>query len=65
MALREGRVYVPRLVRVPAGEAEVAPLNPQGTVSITGGTGALGARACVASGADARCAPPVAGEPSW
>ena len=66
LAIREGRVYVPRLVRVPAGEPTpaqheprqahrgdseqlaggegIAPLDPHGTILITGGTGALGAQ---------------------
>ncbi len=61
LALREGRIHVPRLVRVPAGvpavdesqaapggqsaaEAAGAPWDPEGTVLITGGTGALGAQ---------------------
>ncbi len=62
LALREGRILVPRLVRVPAGmppaagEAQRVPdgqpaagvagasFDPEGTVLITGGTGALGAQ---------------------
>ncbi|MEV6124758.1 type I polyketide synthase, partial [Streptomyces sp. NPDC052077] len=46
LALREGRMTVPRLTRVPvATEPAPAPapaLDPRGTVLITGGTGALG-----------------------
>ncbi|WP_236808513.1 type I polyketide synthase [Amycolatopsis albispora] len=41
VAVREGRVLVPRLARVTA-EA-TGPLDPAGTVLITGGTGVLGA----------------------
>ncbi|MFJ2264617.1 SDR family NAD(P)-dependent oxidoreductase, partial [Streptomyces sp. NPDC087844] len=42
-ALREGVPYIPRLVHdVPAGLPAPAPLDPAGTVLITGGTGALG-----------------------
>ncbi|WP_405808596.1 type I polyketide synthase [Streptomyces sp. NBC_00210] len=41
IALREGRAAVPRLVRASPG-ADAAPWNPDGTVLITGGTGALG-----------------------
>jgi len=44
LALRAGRLLAPRLVRVPAGEGVAAPLDPEGTVLITGGTGALGAQ---------------------
>jgi acyl transferase domain-containing protein/NAD(P)-dependent dehydrogenase (short-subunit alcohol dehydrogenase family)/acyl carrier protein len=44
LALRTGRVYVPRLVAVPApAELAVPALDPDGTVLITGGTGGLGA----------------------
>ncbi|MFI9629693.1 type I polyketide synthase, partial [Streptomyces sp. NPDC052042] len=44
LALREGRMSVPRLARVPvAPDSAIADaLDPQGTVLITGGTGALG-----------------------
>ncbi|MFD7500128.1 type I polyketide synthase [Streptomyces sp. NPDC059850] len=44
VAVRAGRVFVPRLTRVPAPQL-TAPgaWNPDGTVLITGGTGALGA----------------------
>ncbi|MGW3134252.1 type I polyketide synthase, partial [Streptomyces sp. NPDC001123] len=41
VALRGSRLYVPRLVRVTATPTP-RPLNPNGTVLITGGTGALG-----------------------
>ena len=44
LALRGGRAYVPRLARVPRTAVEQAPpWDPQGTVLITGGTGAIGA----------------------
>ncbi|MFE2851118.1 SDR family NAD(P)-dependent oxidoreductase [Streptomyces lavendulae] len=42
LALRDGRLYAPRLARVPA-PAEPREWNPDGTVLITGGTGGLGA----------------------
>ncbi|MEU3408248.1 type I polyketide synthase [Streptomyces sp. NPDC006670] len=44
LALREGRMTVPRLARVPvaAQPATTPALDPRGTVLITGGTGALG-----------------------
>jgi acyl transferase domain-containing protein len=42
LALREGRALAPRLAPAPPGEAEPAS-PPQGTVLITGATGALGA----------------------
>ncbi|WP_448332890.1 type I polyketide synthase [Streptomyces sp. DSM 41534] len=41
-ALRSGSVAVPRLVRASPAEAQGRPLNPGGTVLITGGTGSLG-----------------------
>ncbi|MEJ2858518.1 MULTISPECIES: type I polyketide synthase [unclassified Saccharothrix] len=41
LALREGAVLVPRLVRAPAGDEAVD--WSEGTVLVTGGTGALGA----------------------
>ncbi|MFG3338070.1 type I polyketide synthase [Streptomyces tendae] len=41
-ALRSGTVAVPRLVRATPAGAQGRPLNPEGTVLITGGTGALG-----------------------
>ncbi|MFI7343942.1 type I polyketide synthase, partial [Streptomyces sp. NPDC050085] len=43
LALREGAVLVPRLVSRPVpDEAGARPLDPEGTVLITGGTGLLG-----------------------
>ncbi|GAA0289580.1 hypothetical protein GCM10010302_29960 [Streptomyces polychromogenes] len=44
LALRDGVMSVPRLARVPVGTepATVPALDPEGTVLITGGTGALG-----------------------
>nr|WLE93511.1 PKS T1(KS-AT-KR-KS-AT-DH-KR-KS-AT-KR-KS-AT-KR) [Streptomyces sp.] len=42
IAVRDGVVRVPRLARVLAGEGSAAELAPEGTVLITGGTGALG-----------------------
>ncbi|MGW2397364.1 SDR family NAD(P)-dependent oxidoreductase [Kitasatospora sp. NPDC001664] len=43
LALRAGRVHVPRLVRATAPEVGAArPWDPEGTVLITGGTGVLG-----------------------
>ncbi|GAA2529815.1 type I polyketide synthase [Pilimelia columellifera subsp. columellifera] len=42
--VREGRAQVPRLVRTPPSDGRTArPLDPDGTVLITGGTGLLGA----------------------
>ncbi|MGW0964522.1 type I polyketide synthase, partial [Streptomyces gelaticus] len=43
-AVRDGRSYVPRLVRAsaPAPETVPAALDPEGTVLVTGGTGGLG-----------------------
>ncbi|MFI9274395.1 type I polyketide synthase [Kitasatospora sp. NPDC052896] len=44
LALREGRAYLPRLTRVPRTEDEPTPRwDAEGTVLITGGTGAIGA----------------------
>ncbi|MFH8477179.1 SDR family NAD(P)-dependent oxidoreductase, partial [Streptomyces sp. NPDC018000] len=46
LALREGALWEPRLVReqqAPAGSLHAARLDPEGTVLITGGTGGLGA----------------------
>ncbi|RCG13805.1 SDR family NAD(P)-dependent oxidoreductase, partial [Streptomyces reniochalinae] len=43
VAVRSGRVLVPRLVRVAAAAHEVPVVDPAGTVLITGGTGGLGA----------------------
>ncbi|WP_425579649.1 SDR family NAD(P)-dependent oxidoreductase, partial [Streptomyces coacervatus] len=47
LAVREGTLYAPRLARVPVTEAEAegeatAALDPDKTVLVTGGTGALG-----------------------
>ncbi|MFC6084169.1 SDR family NAD(P)-dependent oxidoreductase [Sphaerisporangium aureirubrum] len=41
LAVRDGRILVPRLTRTTGGEAP--PLDPEGTVLVTGGTGGLGA----------------------
>ena len=43
IALRDGVVHVPRLAPAPAPAGETELLGPEGTVLITGGTGALGA----------------------
>ncbi|MET9730408.1 type I polyketide synthase [Streptomyces sp. NPDC006458] len=43
LAVREGRVFVPRLVRVGAAAPETELWDTDGTVLITGGTGGLGA----------------------
>ncbi|WP_220182696.1 type I polyketide synthase, partial [Streptomyces reniochalinae] len=43
VAVRSGRVLVPRLVRVAAAAHEVPVVDPASTVLITGGTGGLGA----------------------
>ncbi|MFH8369660.1 type I polyketide synthase, partial [Streptomyces sp. NPDC018031] len=43
LALRAGRALVPRLVtEPPAPDAAAPPFDPEGTVLVTGGTGALG-----------------------
>ncbi|MFD5655771.1 type I polyketide synthase, partial [Streptomyces sp. NPDC127039] len=42
VALREGRILVPRLARVAGAASQVPPLDPDGTVLLTGATGALG-----------------------
>ncbi|MEZ0095916.1 type I polyketide synthase [Streptacidiphilus sp. EB129] len=43
VALREGRVHIPRLARVPVDPEQRQPhWDPLGTVLITGGTGAIG-----------------------
>jgi acyl transferase domain-containing protein len=42
VALREGVLSVPRLTRIGAVGGEARPWNPDGTVLVTGGTGALG-----------------------
>ncbi|HEY0936818.1 MAG TPA: beta-ketoacyl reductase, partial [Trebonia sp.] len=43
LAVRGGRLLAPRLERVPAATAALRPLDPDGTVLITGGTAGLGA----------------------
>ncbi|MFF3985184.1 SDR family NAD(P)-dependent oxidoreductase [Streptomyces sp. NPDC001797] len=43
LALRDGVVVAPRLAPAAAPTAEAARLDPEGTVLVTGGTGALGA----------------------
>ncbi|MFB9463930.1 type I polyketide synthase, partial [Streptomyces cinereospinus] len=44
LVLRDGQMLVPRLAREQhAGEASGSPLDPTGTVLVTGGTGGLGA----------------------
>ncbi len=43
LALRGGRVYVPRLERLPSPSQGPPALDPDGTVLVTGGTGGLGA----------------------
>ncbi|WP_260867643.1 type I polyketide synthase [Streptomyces sp. SAJ15] len=42
LAAREGRLLAPRLVRAGTTSTAPAPLDPEGTVLITGGTGGLG-----------------------
>jgi acyl transferase domain-containing protein len=42
LALREGRALAPHLVRVAGGPTGAAGFDPEGTVLLTGGTGALG-----------------------
>ncbi|WP_232666823.1 type I polyketide synthase [Pseudonocardia sp. TRM90224] len=42
-AIRNGRVLVPRVVRLDTGAGIARPLDPAGTVLVTGGTGTLGA----------------------
>ncbi|WP_247613488.1 acyltransferase domain-containing protein, partial [Streptomyces galbus] len=42
LAVRDGRLFAPRLVRAVAPEAAPSPFAPGGTVLITGATGALG-----------------------
>ncbi|REE94796.1 type I polyketide synthase [Thermomonospora umbrina] len=44
LAVRDGRLHIPRLVTVAADAEERPGLDPDGTVLITGGTGTLGAR---------------------
>ncbi|WP_042375180.1 type I polyketide synthase, partial [Streptacidiphilus neutrinimicus] len=43
LAIREGVAYALRLARVEESAAEVPAFDPEGTVLVTGGTGALGA----------------------
>ncbi|MFT2017522.1 type I polyketide synthase, partial [Streptomyces sp. 796.1] len=43
LALRTGTPYVPQLARVPEADTERPAFDPDGTVLVTGGTGALGA----------------------
>ena len=43
MAIRDGRLLIPGLVRTTELATDAALLHPEGTVLITGGTGALGA----------------------
>nr|BAP34733.1 type I polyketide synthase [Streptomyces sp. ML694-90F3] len=44
LAVRDGALLVPRVVRAAAGPApDTSPLDPDGTVLVTGGTGVLGA----------------------
>ncbi|MET9633460.1 thioester reductase domain-containing protein [Lentzea sp. NPDC006480] len=43
VAVRQGKVHVPRLVRSTPAESETRPWHADGTVLVTGGTGALGA----------------------
>ncbi|RLU77053.1 hypothetical protein CTZ27_38310, partial [Streptomyces griseocarneus] len=43
IAIRDGEVLVPRLIRTSAVDTTVEPFDPDGTVLITGGTGTLGA----------------------
>jgi polyene macrolide polyketide synthase len=43
LALREGELLAPRLVRVEAPEEPAAPIDPERTVLITGGTSGIGA----------------------
>jgi acyl transferase domain-containing protein/acyl-coenzyme A synthetase/AMP-(fatty) acid ligase/acyl carrier protein len=42
IALREGKTLVPRLARAPEPRGDVPAYDPDGTIVITGGTGALG-----------------------
>ncbi|MFF8961100.1 type I polyketide synthase, partial [Streptomyces sp. NPDC014894] len=47
LAIRGGEIHVPRIVRLPrasGGRSPYAGWNPEGTVLVTGGTGALGAQ---------------------
>ncbi|MFC9279486.1 type I polyketide synthase [Streptomyces collinus] len=42
IVLRDGEARVPRLARVTATQGSPSPLDPEGTVLVTGGTGGLG-----------------------
>ncbi len=42
LALRGGKAYAPHLERLPRGEEEMPGLDPDGTVLVTGATGAVG-----------------------
>ncbi len=42
LALRQGALLAPRLTRAPKPDAEPAPIDPEGTVLITGASGTLG-----------------------
>ncbi|MDG4794566.1 type I polyketide synthase [Micromonospora sp. WMMD1082] len=42
LAVRDGVVLAPRLARLPAVPRSASPFDPDGTVLVTGGTGALG-----------------------
>ncbi|MFE5724172.1 acyltransferase domain-containing protein, partial [Streptomyces erythrochromogenes] len=42
LALRHGQLHTPRLENAPVVRASAVPLDPEGTVLITGGTGGLG-----------------------
>ncbi|WP_328722905.1 type I polyketide synthase [Streptomyces sp. NBC_00247] len=42
VSLREGELFVPRLIKAPTTGDAVSALNPEGTVLITGATGTLG-----------------------
>ncbi|MEU9291985.1 SDR family NAD(P)-dependent oxidoreductase, partial [Streptomyces sp. NPDC048275] len=44
LAVQDGVLLAPRVARLPAAEAERVPLDPEGTVLVTGGTGTLGAQ---------------------
>nr|WP_326672667.1 SDR family NAD(P)-dependent oxidoreductase [Streptomyces canus] len=44
LAVREGSLFTPRVARIPSSEPERVPLDPEGTVLVTGGTGTLGAQ---------------------
>ncbi|MER7056634.1 type I polyketide synthase [Streptomyces sp. NPDC000351] len=42
VSLRDGALFVPRLVKSPEADGTVPALNPEGTVLVTGATGTLG-----------------------